>query len=186
MPDAPERTGLQPGSRRDSVASAGVAEAAAVGSDQPYLIVRTGRLFPLFGLLFFGFFTILCVVGVFQKTDNPDAFGIAIFMGVACAGLSVVFLKQLLSPATLRFTPGGLDAKLLARRVFWPWNEIAGAHIEVAPRASIQHVFVDMADGRKHGLTAGWQLPPEQLAARILEGVERYGARRPANRPIVE
>lgn len=156
-----------------------------MGPDQPYLIVRTGRLFPLFGFLSFGVFAVLCAVGIFQKTDNPDAVGIAIVMGLACIALSGVFLKQLLTPAELRFTPGGLAAKLVLRRTFWAWNEIAGAHVQVS-RGNVRHAIVDMVDGQKHGLTAGWQISADEIAGRIVEGAHRYGASRPANRPIVE
>ena len=99
--------------------------------------------------------------------------------------LSGVFLKQLVMPAELRFTPGGLAAKLVLRRTFWPWNEIAGAHIQVS-RGNIRHAIVDMVDGRKHGLTGGWQVSADEIARRIVEGVQRFGASRPANRPIVE
>jgi hypothetical protein len=149
-----------------------------------YFVARQSRLKLDLGLLVCVLGVTGGVVGLLQKSDNPDAPGIAIFVIVSFSLLGSIYLKQAIWPAELRFTPGGLDARLVLRRMFWPWNQVKGAHLQT--HRGVTHVIVEMADGQRHGLTGAWRIAPAEVAARILDGVERFGGGRPANRPIVE
>jgi hypothetical protein len=133
---------------------------------------------------------IVCLAGVaagiaamLDHSGNKDAFGIGVFLVIAFGALSALYLKQVISPAELRLTPAGLEAKLVLRRTFWTWSEIRA--VTLAADRRVTHIIIHLASGQKHGLTGAWNASPQEIAGNIMAAVHRYSGAGPSP-PIVE
>ena len=154
-----------------------------------FLVIRQSR-----AKLVLGF--IVCAVGAVaggfgMVSPGKDSFGIGLLLLVAFGAFTLLYLKQLILPAELRFTPQGLDARLIIARRFWPWSEIR--EVGLVHQNRVTHVRLKLADGRWQGLTGAWAADPRDIATAIDTALQRYGATAPPprasaspNPPIVQ
>jgi hypothetical protein len=137
-----------------------------------FLVIRQSRIKLVLGL-------IVCAVGAVaggfgMVSPGKDSFGIGLLLLVAFGAFTLLYLKQLILPAQLRFTPEGLDARLIVAHRFWPWSAIQ--EVGLIHQNRVTHVRLKLSDGHWQGLTGAWTAHPQDIATAINTARQHYGA----------